>query len=279
VRRGLRERALAVLLAAAAGGCAGLGGIRLPGSGSRSPAAPDSAALRARWQDERLQRLEQASEEQGRLLRRMSAEHGAQLETLLAEIRALGERLAAIERRPNPSTWTAPAGAPPAAGPATEPGPVTAAGDSSTLASPATVAPAPAGEPAGGDLPAPPEAGDRLYQTAYQDLMDDRFQLALAGFRRFLEGFPRTSLSDNAQYWIAEVYYEQKQYALAVDEFRRVVDEYPGQDKVPAAYYKLALSFRALRDSETARRYLDLLIERYPDAREAQLARERRAEF
>jgi tol-pal system protein YbgF len=265
------ECLLATVLLGLVTGCAGL---RSPFV--RSPAEPDSTAIRARLQEERLDRLEQASAEQGRLLRRMSAEQAAQLETLLAEVRALGERLTAFERRL----------ATPRREPEVNPAPPVdggAAFDAPTDAPPAGGAPPAANEsaaPSGGtELPDPPEEGTQLYQAAYQELMEDNYQLALSDLRVFLERYPRTRLSDNAQYWIGEVYYEQKQFSVAVDEFRKVIDEYPDQDKVPAAYYKLALSFRALRDPATARRYLDLLIERYPDSGEAQLAKERRAEF
>jgi tol-pal system protein YbgF len=268
---------LATVLLGLVSGCAG---VRSPFS--RSPAEPDSTAIRARLQEERLDRLEQASAEQGRLLRRMSAEQSAQLETLLAEVRALGERLTTIERRVStprrePEGYPTP---PVDAGAGAVPG---GASDARIEAPPDGGAPPVANEsvaPSGGaELPDPSEEGTQLYQAAYQELMEDNYQLALSDLRVFLERFPRTRLSDNAQYWIGEVYYEQKQFSVAVDEFRRVIDEYPDQDKVPAAYYKLALSFRALRDPATARRYLDLLTTRYPDSREAQLAKERRSEF
>jgi tol-pal system protein YbgF len=212
----------------------------------------------------------------------MSAEQSAQLETLLAEVRALGERLTTIERRVStprrePEILATP---PVDAGAVAAPGGVS---DARPDTPPAGGAPPlthqSAAPTSGAELPDPPEAGTQLYQSAYQELMEDNYQLALSDLRVFLERFPRTRLSDNAQYWIGEVYYEQKQFSVAVDEFRKVIDEYPDQDKVPAAYYKLALSFRALRDPATARRYLDLLIDRYPDSGEAQLAKERRSEF
>jgi tol-pal system protein YbgF len=123
-----------------------------------------------------------------------------------------------------------------------------------------------------GGLPDPSGEGQRLYQIAYQDLMEENFQLALINFRAFLDRFPGTRLSDNAQYWIGEVYYGQHQFQTAIEEFRRVIEDYPNGDKVPAAYYKIALCFQNLRDLPTARRYLQFLIKQYPDAREARLA-------
>ncbi|MCK4412211.1 MAG: tol-pal system protein YbgF [Candidatus Eisenbacteria sp.] len=134
-------------------------------------------------------------------------------------------------------------------------------------------------EAAPGGLADPPADGRKLYDVAYQDLMQDNYQLALINFRAFLQLHPQTRLSDNAQYWIGEVYYEQRQFTVAIEEFRKVIEQYPAAEKVPAAYYKIALSFRNLRDLSTARRYLEFLIGQYPESREAQLAEERLAEF
>ncbi len=133
-----------------------------------------------------------------------------------------------------------------------------------------------AGE-AGARIPEPPEEGQRLYETAYRDLQRENFQLALINFRDFLADYPQTRLSDNAQYWIGEAYYAQGQFNQAIEEFRKVIDEYPGQDKVPGAHYKIALCFINLRDNVTARRYLTYVTEHYPGTREARLAEEKLA--
>lgn len=132
---------------------------------------------------------------------------------------------------------------------------------------------------AGTLVPQTPEEGKRLYEIAYGDLMRENYQLALINFRAFQERYPGTRLSDNAQYWIGEVYYAQGQFTRAVEEFRMVIEEYPGQDKAPAAYYKLALCFQQLQDQATAKRYLEFLVEHFPNTREARLAKERLAQF
>ena len=131
----------------------------------------------------------------------------------------------------------------------------------------------------GAGAPESMEEARRLYEVAYQDLMRENYQLALINFRSFLERHPATVLSDNAQYWIGEVYYAQGQFHLAVEEFRKVVEDYPGHEKVPAAYLKIALCFQKLQDLPTARRYLEYVIQNYPETREAQLAEERLEQF
>jgi tol-pal system protein YbgF len=131
----------------------------------------------------------------------------------------------------------------------------------------------------------PPAAGAELrdarplYDAAYLNLTQGNYQLSLMEFREYLQRFPDTNLTDNAQYWIGEVYYAQSQYDQAVEEFLKVVDQYPEADKVPAAYLKTAYSFRRLGDVPTARRYLRLIMDRYPDSEESRLARQKLAEF
>ncbi|MBD3336747.1 MAG: tol-pal system protein YbgF, partial [Candidatus Eisenbacteria bacterium] len=119
-----------------------------------------------------------------------------------------------------------------------------------------------------------PADARQLYNAAYRDVTEGNYQLALMELREFLDRFGETPLADNAQYWIGEIYYAQQQYPQAVEEFLKVVNDYPEADKVPAAYLKTAFSFRAQDDLPTARRYLQFLIDRYPDTGEADLARE-----
>jgi TolA-binding protein len=49
----------------------------------------------------------------------------------------------------------------------------------------------------GSVAPADPQA---LYQTAYNDYLRGNYDLAILGFRQYLESFPDTDLADNASY-------------------------------------------------------------------------------
>ncbi len=135
-----------------------------------------------------------------------------------------------------------------------------------------TSPPVPAGETG---LPEPPPEGRRLYETAYQDFKRENYQLALLNFRAFLERYPRTSLSDNAIYWIGTIHYERGKYRLAVEELSRLIEEFPDGNKVPAAYFKIGQCFEALGERETSRRYYEYVVNHFPDSREAFLAEER----
>lgn len=114
-----------------------------------------------------------------------------------------------------------------------------------------------------------------LYNAAYLDLSKANYQLALQGFQTFIAAFPKSDLVDNAQYWIGEVHYAQKDYPRAIEAFKKVVEIYPRGDKVAAALLKMGYSHFNLGDQETGKKFLKIVIERFPNSEEARLARSR----
>jgi tol-pal system protein YbgF len=111
-----------------------------------------------------------------------------------------------------------------------------------------------------------------LYDAAYQDLTRGNYGLALMGFQEVLAKFPTSELADNAQYWIGESYYAQKDYKQARAEFQKAVDTYPQGDKVPAALLKVGFCQQQLGEKEAARTTFQQLVDRYPMSEEARLA-------
>ncbi len=282
------------------GGCYGAKVLRQPVTVEES--ARDLEAVRQQQAavDARLGELEKRSSEQAELLRGMRAETTTRygdLETRLATIDsrlrdALGQREG--PGRPGASFWNAAPGAPrtgetgggmiPAPSPGTgDPG----SGGTPTAQSGDATAPEPAGDSdpgaegtgvAGGD--SPPSGGDisesdvkRLYDQAYKDLTRGNYSLALLGFREYLRRSPASDLADNAQYWIGECYYAQRDYDPAIQEFLKVQKNYPREDKVPAALLKTGFSFLQLEDRASARRYLNQVVEQFPNSEEAVSAR------
>jgi tol-pal system protein YbgF len=129
-----------------------------------------------------------------------------------------------------------------------------------------------------------------VYQAAYIDISKGSYSLAIAGFREFLRRYPDHDLAGNAQYWIGEAYLslargygssdqEKATESLnqAVLEFRKVLANYPRGEKVPTAVYKEALALIELKQPQTAQQRLQYLVDNFPQAEEAPLARERLA--
>ncbi len=150
---------------------------------------------------------------------------------------------------------------------------------------PTPIPPGPARQETGGAQP------KDLYQAAYLDFSKGNYPLAIEAFREFVRRFPDSDLADHAQYLIGEAYFSQaSQYAVkgqaekaetafeqAVQEFRKVIVNYPQGEKVPAALYKEALALLALKRQTLARARLQYLLDYFPQSEEAPLARERLA--
>lgn len=159
-------------------------------------------------------------------------------------------------------------------------------------ARPAPTAPRPSPSP--GPPQRPPGPGAQpvdLYQTAYIDFSKGNYPLAIAGFQEFLRRYPDSDLADNAQYWIGEAQFSlarthaaqgqdekaTKALGQAVQEFRKVLVNYPRGDKVPTALYKEALALLELRQQTLAQARLQYILDHFPQSEEAPLAKERLA--
>lgn len=117
------------------------------------------------------------------------------------------------------------------------------------------------------------------FNLAYNDYLDGRFELAVAGFQRFLKDFPTASLVPSAHYWLGESYYGMKDYVHAMQAFERVVDEYPRSEKVAPALFKLGLAAAEVGDTQRARGLLKRVIEEFSHSDEAKLAKNKLTEI
>jgi len=116
-----------------------------------------------------------------------------------------------------------------------------------------------------------------LYNTAYRDLIRGNYQLALQGFRQFMQQYPNNELADNAQYWIGEVFYAQGRFPDAIEEFEKVVKLYRNGDKTASAILKIGYAYLSIGENEQGKIYLEEVIKDYPDSQEANLAKGRLA--
>ena len=196
-----------------------------------------------------------------------------------------------VAQAPPPSV--APPPTPPIAAPATAVPSTAAPAAPTPSAAPARPAPAPSPAPA--PPPARPIASalppQDLYQASYIDFSKGNYALAIDGFREFLRRYPDHAQASNAQYWIGEGYAalaqqhanagqaERATEALqrAVQEFRKVVANYPRGDRAPTALYKEALTLVELKQPALAQARLQYLVDNFPQAEEIPLARERLA--
>ena len=87
--------------------------------------------------------------------------------------------------------------------------------------------------------------------------------------------FPKTSLVPNAQYWLGETYYSQRNYPEAIREFEAVVKNHPNSDKVPGAMLKQGYAYLEVKETSRGTAVLRELMNRFRNSREARLAQDR----
>jgi tol-pal system protein YbgF len=128
--------------------------------------------------------------------------------------------------------------------------------------------------------PAVPEASggtiqsevDKAYQEAYDTFRAGDLDKARQKFLVFLEDYPDTPLSDNAQFWIGEIAYNKHQYEAAILAYENVIKKYPKSNKLPDAILKQGLAFLELGDKIDARIILENLVKKYPQTKQAEIA-------
>ena len=96
--------------------------------------------------------------------------------------------------------------------------------------------PAPAGLPASATAPPPGLSSQTLYQDAMRDKSGGNLDLALKEFNDYVAWFGDTDLAPNAQYYVGEILYNQKQYEQALVAFDRSLEAYPKNVKTADAY-------------------------------------------
>ncbi|MBX7080653.1 MAG: tol-pal system protein YbgF [Nannocystaceae bacterium] len=117
------------------------------------------------------------------------------------------------------------------------------------------------------------------YETAMALYKAGEVAGAERAFELFARAHERHDYADNALYWKGEAAYDQEQFDEALTAFTEVVERYGGGNKAPDALLKIGLCYGKLGDDANARDVLTGLVEAYPDARAADIARNRLAEL
>ena len=102
------------------------------------------------------------------------------------------------------------------------------------------------------------------YNSAVEYYMNKEYQKSFEIFEQLVDFDTNHDLSDNSQFWIAQIFYIQKQYNLAIDEYKKVL-LIGDKNKAPDAEYKIALSYFSLGMMNEAMNQFDAIITNYPN--------------
>ena len=125
----------------------------------------------------------------------------------------------------------------------------------------------------GGDLApveAPKEVEEQdvnaVYQQGLEAFNSGQYDKAEADFSDVLNRFAQDKLAANAQYWLGEVYYAQKNYAKAAVAFGKGYEKYKDGAKGAESLYKLGMAMNQLNKKEEACAALTNVAKEFPKA-------------
>lgn len=127
--------------------------------------------------------------------------------------------------------------------------------------------------------PANPADPQALYDTAYNDYGRGNYDLAILGFRQYLDAAPETDLADNAAYWIGECYFRQQSYQQAITQFDEVLTRWAASDRNPSALLRKGYAYFELGQRAQGVVQLQNVICEYGGTDEAHLASQRLQEL
>ena len=185
-----------------------------------------------------------------RVLREKADDTNVRLSTMTQEMQALRQAVASM---PAPSAAMAPNAADPVTG-----DPV-----------PGAAAPGPAGAPGAGNI-----SPTRMYDQSYADYSAGQYDLAVDGFQAFIRTFPTSPRAAEAQLYTGYSLYNAGKNAEAVAALNKVITDYPQSNSVSSAYYKLGLTYEALKQPDNARKSFETVVQKYPSSYDAVLAQQ-----
>jgi tol-pal system protein YbgF len=122
------------------------------------------------------------------------------------------------------------------------------------------------------NLPASP---GRIFQQAYGDYMSGRYDNAIEGFREVIAKYPTAPDAANAQFSIADSYYQQGKCREAIVEYQKLVTNYKTSEHMAEAYNMQGVCYQDLGQRANAQKMFELVVREYPGTTSALLAKQR----
>jgi len=137
--------------------------------------------------------------------------------------------------------------------------------------------PPPTATPSGGPAPGvgaalspgptpgrPPIQAETLWKNALRDYTTGNYDLAGPQFNDYIKYFGNTDQAADAQYYLGEIFYQQREYARAEEAYDLVLERYPDGRRTPDAQYKKGLSLLRQNKRDLAAKEFREVIRRFP---------------
>ncbi len=119
----------------------------------------------------------------------------------------------------------------------------------------------------------PAPSADTLYSNGLRDITSGKYDLARSEFVDYLKYYGETDLASNAQFYLGEIAYSQRQYSQAAGEYDKVLTNYPKSFKLAPARLKKGMALIELGQKASGVKELREVVKRYPGTEEERRAR------
>jgi len=102
-----------------------------------------------------------------------------------------------------------------------------------------------------------------IYGQAFDALKAGNYTVAISGFQDFLNQYPSSPLAPNAQYWLGEAHFVNRDLGAAENAFQGVLDKWPSSGKAPDAMFDLGNTQLAQGKTAKGRATLKQVVSQY----------------
>lgn len=121
--------------------------------------------------------------------------------------------------------------------------------------------------------PSDPGPENRAFESAYGLFKSGSQANAVKAFQEFLKKYPDSVHVLNANYWLGNAQFAQKDYKGALDTYQGMLKDFPETPKSADVLYGIALCQQGLKRSISARKTLKQLVAKYPASEAATKAK------
>lgn len=115
----------------------------------------------------------------------------------------------------------------------------------------------------------------RLFNAAIRDKDTRRYAAARQNFALVIKALPQSDMARNARYYIAACYYLQGLDSKAAAAFNKVIESDPHSPWRASAYYHLGILSIRNHDVNSGRRYLNMVLKKFPNGKMADYAKDK----
>ena len=112
-----------------------------------------------------------------------------------------------------------------------------------------------------------------LYDAGLNAFTARKYDEAQRSFADFMKNYPTHSMAPDAQYYLAECYFQRNQFPDAALAYDTVITKFAKSSGAPGAYLKQGICFSKMNQKAAAKARMNELIKKYPNSPEAARAK------